>query len=86
MSMKFQLTLPDDLALELKQAAAREKLPLAQLIRETMVLRLRQTRAASGADPFASITNLVDAPDTDLSDSVDEILYKRPRLSIPAFP
>jgi hypothetical protein len=76
MSVKFQITLPDDLALALKQTAAREKLPLAQLIRETMVIRLRQTRSANGGDPFASITNLVDALDTDLSASVDEILYK----------
>jgi len=76
MSVKFQITLPGDLAVELKQAAAREKLPLAQFIRETMVIRLRQPRAASGGDPFASITGLVDAPDTDLSESVDEILYK----------
>ncbi|MGA3072476.1 MAG: hypothetical protein ABSG56_02175 [Bryobacteraceae bacterium] len=77
MSVKFQITLPGDLAVELKQAAAREKLPLAQFIRETMVIRLRQPRAASGGDPFASITALVDAPDTDLSESVDEILYSR---------
>ncbi|HUE24641.1 MAG TPA: hypothetical protein VMQ86_23355 [Bryobacteraceae bacterium] len=76
MSVKFQITLPDDLAHELKQAAQREKLPLAQLIRETMVVRLRQTRSANCGDPFASITNLVGAPDTDLSESVDEILYK----------
>ena len=75
MSVKFQITLPDDLAQELKQTAAREKLPLAQLIRETMALRLRQ-KPASSRDPFASITDLVDAPDTDLSESVDETLYK----------
>jgi hypothetical protein len=76
MSVKFQITLPSDLAVELKQAASREKLPLAQFIRETMVIRLRANRPAAGGDPFASITNLVDAPDTDLSESVDEILYK----------
>jgi hypothetical protein len=76
MSVKFQITLPDDLALEMKQAATREKLPLAQLIRQTMVIHLRQTRSANGGDPFASITNLVEAPDTDLSERVDEILYK----------
>jgi len=76
MSTKFQITLPCDLAQELKQAASREKQPLAQFIRETMVIRLRQTRSTSGGDPFASITNLVDATDTDLSRRVDEILYK----------
>jgi len=75
MSVKFQITLPDDLALAMKQAASREKLPLAQFIRETMQIRLRR-RPATGGDPFASITNLVDAPDTDLSESIDEILYK----------
>jgi hypothetical protein len=76
MSVKFQITLPDDLALALKQAASREKLPLAQFIRETMEGRLRQARSTTGGDPFASITDLVDAPDTDLSERVDEILYK----------
>jgi hypothetical protein len=76
MSVKFQITLPGDLAVALKQAASREKRPLAQFIRETMVTRLRQPRSPSGGDPFASITNLVDAPDTDLSEGVDEILYK----------
>jgi hypothetical protein len=76
MSTKFQITLPGDLAQELKQAAFREKLPLAQFIRETMVIRLRQRRPATGGDPFASITDLADAPDTDLSERVDEILYK----------
>jgi hypothetical protein len=75
MSVKFQITLPDDLALAMKQAAAREKLPLAQLIRETMQIRLRH-KPASGGDPFASITDLVDAPETDLAERVDEILYK----------
>jgi len=76
MSVKFQITLPGDLALAMKQAASREKLPLAQFIRETMVIRLRQPRSASGGDPFASITNLVEAPDTDLAENIDDILYK----------
>jgi hypothetical protein len=75
MSVKFQITLPDDLAQALKQTASREKLPLAQFIRETMVARLGQSRP-SGGDPFHSITNLVEAADTDLSGRVDEILYK----------
>jgi hypothetical protein len=41
-----------------------------------MAIRLREKRSNNGGDPFASITNLVDAPDTDLSANVDEILYK----------
>jgi hypothetical protein len=58
--MKFQITLPDDLALELKETAS----------------RLREKKTAASGDPFASITGLVDAPDTDRSATVDEILYK----------
>jgi hypothetical protein len=72
-SVKFQITLDAGLAQALKQAASREKLPLTQFIRETMEIRLRQQRSASRGDPFASITNLVDAPGTDLSGRVDEI-------------
>jgi hypothetical protein len=53
MSVKFQITLPEGLA-----------------------MRLRQRSSASGGDPFLSITNLVDAPDTDFSERADEILYK----------
>jgi hypothetical protein len=75
-SVKFQFTLPDGLALALKQAALREKLPLAQFIRETMEIRLRHARSGSGGDPFASIANPVDASDTGLAARVDEILYK----------
>jgi hypothetical protein len=67
MSVKVQITLPDDLALALNDAASREKLSLAQFIRETMQIRLCRQRPASGGDPFASITNLVDAPDTNLA-------------------
>lgn len=76
MSIKFQITLPDDLALDLKRAAARNKMPLAQFIRETMEARLRQPNSTPGGDPFAAITDLVDAPDTDLSERIDEILYQ----------
>ncbi len=76
MSIKFQITLPDYLALDLKRAAARERIPLAQYIRETMEARLKQANSAAGGDPFACITDLVDAPDTDLSERIDEILYK----------
>jgi len=75
MSVKFQITLPDDLALALKREAARSKVPLAQLIRETMEGRLRQ-KLQPGSDPFASITDLVDAADTDLSERIDDILYR----------
>ncbi|MGO4880202.1 MAG: hypothetical protein ACLP59_05200 [Bryobacteraceae bacterium] len=76
MSVKFQITLPDDLALALKRAAVKDKVPLAQYIRVTMVERLGRVANAASGDPFASITDLADAPDVDLAASVDEILYK----------
>jgi hypothetical protein len=75
MSVKFQITLPDDLALALKRAASRQKISLAQFIRETMEGRLRRASSAH-ADPFPSITDLVEAEDSDLAARVDEILYR----------
>ena len=77
MSVKFQITLPDDLASVLKKTAEKRKMPLAEFIRETMQRRLQQDRdARSSADPFASITGILESPETDLSSRVDEILYK----------
>ena len=75
MSIKFQMTIPEGLAARLKREAARQRIPLAQLIRETMEERLRRKRGKPARDPFASITNLVDAEETDLSARADEILY-----------
>ena len=75
MSRKFQITLPEDLAAELKQEAARQGVPLAEFIRQTMRERLRAA-AASHGDPLASITGIVDGAETDLSSRVDEILYR----------
>ena len=76
MSVKFQITLPDDMAAALKQAAAKEKVPLAQLIRETMEERLRETRRRRKKDPFAAIRGILDTDETDLAARVDEILYR----------
>jgi hypothetical protein len=75
MSVKYQITLPDDLAAELKGTAERLKIPLAELIRETMQRRLQELKARDRRDPFASITNLVNSNEADLSQRVDEILY-----------
>ena len=76
MSVKFQLTMPEDLAVRLKEAAARQQIPLAEFIRETMAERLRgMATGEASQDPFANIRDLVDSPETDLSSRVDEILY-----------
>ena len=72
------MTLPDELAFQLKEAAARLRIPLAQFIRETMEEKLRQAKPDEPPrDPFASIRGIVDSPETDLSTRVDEILYGR---------
>ena len=76
MSTKFQVTLPDGLAHELKREAARRRIPLAQFIRGTMEARLREDRKTNPADPFAGITGIVDAAETDLAARVDEVLYR----------
>ena len=78
MSMKFQITLPDELAIDLKQTAARMKIPLAQFIRETMEEKLRVTRMnrnKSAKHPLANIIGLIDEG-PDLAARVDEILYR----------
>ena len=75
MSVKFQITLPDDFAFELKRAAARRKIPLAQFIRETMQDRLRE-KPEKGNKFLESIFGLAkDSKETDLASRVDEILY-----------
>jgi hypothetical protein len=76
MSVKFQITLHEGMAEELKSAAARLGVPLAQFIRETMAARLREVKSAKPRDPFAWMDGLADAGETDLASRVDEILYR----------
>ncbi|MCP5120031.1 MAG: ribbon-helix-helix domain-containing protein [bacterium] len=81
MSVRFQLTMPEDLAERLKQAAERQRIPLAEFIRETMEERLRAMDGSENSqDPFASVRGLVDSPETDLASRVDEILYRHDPL------
>ena len=75
MSVKYQITLPDDLAAELKATAERLNVPLAQFIRDTMARRLKDLKTKRTKDPFASIRGLLKTSETDLSSRVDEILY-----------
>lgn len=76
--MKYQIVLPDDLSHQMRAAAARLKVPLAQFIRETMEDRLRQMKSVKSKQrPFDWMRKLrVDIPDRDLASRVDEILYK----------
>jgi hypothetical protein len=74
MSVKFQITLPDDLAFQLKRAAAERKTPLAQFIRETMQDKLHEPPRERNAF-LDRITGIVDSDETDLASRVDEILY-----------
>lgn len=78
MSVKFQITLPDDLATEMKNAAARMRIPLAQFIRETMSDRLREMRSKRRRkhQPLDWMVGMVHSKETDLAARVDEILYK----------
>ena len=78
MSHKFQITLPDDLASELRQEAAQRGVALAEFIRQTMRERLRQSRSRSRENkpPLAAIVGLVNSNETDLAARVDDILYR----------
>lgn len=78
MSVKYQITLPDDLAVELKSTAARLRIPLAQFIRETVEERLRREHSHTSQDPLGwldAIAATNPADETDLSTRVDEVLY-----------
>ena len=78
-SVKYQITLPDGLALQLKRAAQKRKVPLARLIRETMEQQLRATKSKPGGrsrHPLAAIIGLMDGEDRDLASRVDQILYR----------
>ena len=76
MATKYQITLPEDLAADLRAAATRLKIPLAQFIRQTMEAKLEEFRSRATADPFAWMDGLVTSSETDLSSRVDEILYR----------
>jgi len=78
MSLKFQVTLPDELANEMRTTAARLEIPLAQFIRETMQERLRELKKGGKKErPLDWMRRMrIDIPDTDLASRVDEILYK----------
>ncbi len=80
MSLKYQITLPEDLAAEMKEAAARQGIPLAQFIRETVQEKLAQPKSAKGKDPFAWMDGLVDIDETDGASRIDEILYRDARV------
>ena len=77
-SIKYQITLPDALADEMRTQAAKLKIPLAQFIRETVEDKLRELKRQDGnGRPLAWMEKLrVEIPDTDLASRVDEILYK----------
>jgi metal-responsive CopG/Arc/MetJ family transcriptional regulator len=76
MSVKFQVTMPEPLMAELKHTAEKMGLSAAELIRQTMIDKLRTRREGSKSDPFGSITGLVDSEQSDLASQVDEILYR----------
>jgi len=77
-SIKYQITLPEPLADEMRVTAAKLKIPLAQFIRETVEDKLRELKAQdSNRRPLEWMEKLrVDIPDTDLASRIDEILYK----------
>ena len=76
MSVKFQMVLPEDLAAELKSASGRLGIPVAEFIRGAVQARLDDARRLSPDDPFDSITGLIEGEDPNLSDRVDDILYR----------
>ncbi len=76
MSVKFQITVPEPVIAEWKQAAEVTGVSVAELIRQTMTDRLRANARRNRTDPFEAITDLVDSAEVDLAGRVDEVLYR----------
>ena len=78
MSVKYQITLPEQLAEEMRATAARLKVPMAQFIRETMEDKLRDLKSRKRTErPLAWMRGMAKGiKDTDLASRIDEILYK----------
>ena len=75
-STKFQVTLPVELATELKAAAQIRGIPLAEWIRMTMERELRQPTSPRNGSFFEWLQNTtIDDPETNVSSRIDEILY-----------
>jgi len=77
-SVKYQNTLPEPLAEEMRSTAERLKIPLAQFIRETMEDKLRELKSRKRkTGPLDWMKGMAKGiKDTDLASRVDEILYK----------
>ena len=80
MATKFQVTLPDELAHELKHAAAERGVPLAEWIRTAMRQELQRAAVpVKKGSHWLDRIRVDDAPDT--ARRADEILYGEPRAS-----
>ena len=76
MSTRFQVTLPVDLANELKTEARRMGITLADWSHQTKEeARVRQVKAGSD-DPFVWMDGLVASSETDVSSRIDAILHR----------
>ena len=78
MSVKYQITLPEQLAEEMRATAARLKVPMAQFIRETIEDKLRDMKSRKRKEPPLEWMRGMakGVKDTDLAARIDEILYK----------
>lgn len=77
-SVKYQITLPEQLAEEMRASAARLKVPMAQFIRKTMEDKLRDMKSRKRKErPLEWMRRMaVGIKDTDLASRIDEILYR----------
>jgi len=75
MSTKLQITLPNELAAQMKAAASQEGVPMAEYIRDSVRERLRRRESRRSGTFWDKINGMIDDPATDTSMRVDEILY-----------
>ena len=75
LATKFQVTLPIAFAGELKSAAERQGIPLAQWIRVTMQAELQRFREQEAQPATHWLDNIVIDDEPDVSSRIDQILY-----------
>ena len=76
MSVKFQITLPEDLADKLRRQADQYGVPLAEFIRDTMRAKLKDLeQEGDRSDPLAKWRGAIKDEEPDLAAKVEDILY-----------
>ena len=72
MSVTIQVVLPEELAREVEEAAAKLNIPAGEYLKESVERRLRESQRKTSASFLDRFTGIIDTPETALASRVDE--------------